>query len=130
MTIEEVHRSLELFIHNLIGENKWTRAELNIEIQPKMLGMSGNSFNGEDQTNLRTRYSKELGDQIKWLHEHTTEEGGNNKWNKALVHLTPNGKCEIKFIWDEEWQNEIDNYNNVEKELDPNYIPPKWHWEK
>lgn len=129
MTIEEVHRSLEHFLIDLIGTNSWTRAELNIEIQPKMLGMSGDSYNGQIRNNLRTRYSEELGNKIKWLHKHTTE-GGNQKWNKAQVHLTPNDKLEIQFIWDEQWQNEIDTYNSREKELDPNYDIPKWRWEE
>lgn len=129
MTINEVYNSLGQFVMDLIGENDWTRAELNIKIQPKVLGMSGNSFNGEQRTNLRTKYPEELGNKIKWLHELTTE-GGNNKWNKGKFVMTPDDKFEFEFIWDEEWQNEVDSYNKAEKDNDPSYEIPKWHWEK
>ncbi|MCL1670015.1 hypothetical protein M2T82_18285 [Elizabethkingia ursingii] len=45
------------------------------------------------------------------LHEITTE-GGNNKWNKAIFTLTPDGDFDMEFIWDQELQNEIDRLAN------------------
>jgi hypothetical protein len=35
----------------------------------------------------------------------------------------------MEFIWDQEWQNEVDIYNRQEAQRDPNYKPPAWHWE-
>lgn len=45
------------------------------------------------------------------LHEITTE-GGNNKWNKAIFTLTPDGGFDMEFIWGQELQNEIDRLAN------------------
>ena len=41
------------------------------------------------------------------LHEITTEEGS-NKWNQAIYTLTPDGKFDMEFIWDQELQDEIE----------------------
>jgi hypothetical protein len=50
-----------------------------------------------------------------YIHElHTiTTEGGHNRWNKLEFTLFPDGKFDLQFIWDQEWQDEIDGYNNV-----------------
>lgn len=39
------------------------------------------------------------------LHEITTE-GGNNRWNRAVFTLTPNGVFDMEFIWDQDLHNE------------------------
>ena len=45
-----------------------------------------------------------------------------NKWNRALFVLLPKNDFEIEFIWDKEWQDEIDSKNAQEELKDPNYI--------
>jgi hypothetical protein len=44
------------------------KAELNVKIQPKVLGMSGNCYTNDKKLSLRTSFDDELDEQIKWLH--------------------------------------------------------------
>ena len=44
------------------------------------------------------------------LHEITTEED-NNKWNKAVFTLTPDGSFDMEFIWDQELHDRIESYS-------------------
>lgn len=129
MTINEVYNSLGDFLINLIPNEDWTVAELTISIQPKMLQMSGFSHGDFDEKiSLRTKFDSELKSKILWLHNLTTEKG-KNKWNRGIFKVTPDQKFEFEFIWDEQWQDEIDIINKAEKEKDPNYDIPKWHWD-
>ncbi|HEY8400102.1 MAG TPA: immunity protein YezG family protein [Cytophagaceae bacterium] len=77
---------------------------------------------------MRTKFDDDLEEKIKWLHTTTTEED-KNKWNKAKFSVTPDGKFDMEFIWDQEWQDEIDGYNQQAEKEDTNYKAPKWHWE-
>jgi hypothetical protein len=129
MTVNEVYNSLGSFLLDLLPDKNWLKAELNIEIQPGVLGMSGDCLCDDEKISLRTRYNDELKSAIKWLHA-TTTEGGYNKWNKAKFTITPDNQFDMEFIWDQEWQDEVDRYNREEAEKDPNYTPPKWGWEK
>ncbi|WP_288788687.1 hypothetical protein [uncultured Elizabethkingia sp.] len=43
---------------------------------------------------------------------HITTKDGNNKWNKAIFTLTPDGDFDMKFMWDQQLQNEIDQLTN------------------
>lgn len=129
MTVNEVYNNLGSFLLGLLPDKNWLKAELNIEIQPGVLGMSGDCLCDGEKVSLRTRYNDDLKAAIKWLHT-TTTEGGHNKWNKAKFIITPDKKFDMEFIWDQEWQDELDRYNREEAEKDSNYSPPKWHWEK
>ena len=129
MTVDDVYNHLGLFLIELLPENKWVKAELNIEIQPGMLGMSGDCYCEDETISLRTKYTKDLKFSIKRLHTIITE-GGHNKWNKAIFTITPDKNFNMEFIWDQEWQDEVDGYNREFAENDPDYILPKWHWEE
>ena len=108
----------------------WSKAILTLEVQPKY-----SSYNGVFETPNRIQdvsvfdFPIEIGEAIISLHRITTN-GGHNKRNKAKFTVTPDKQFEIEFIWDEEWQNEVDRKNSIEVAKDPSYIPPKWHWEK
>jgi len=128
MTVNEVYNRLGSFLIDIIPDSQWKKAELNIEIQPGMLGMSGGCFCKGQVISLRTRYDDELKSAVKWLHQITTE-GGSNKWNKAVFTITPDKKFDMEFIWDQEWQTEVDENNRRAELDDPNYKAPKWHWE-
>lgn len=129
MTVNEVYNSLGRFLLGLLPATEWLKAELNIEIQPKMIGMSGSCFTGSEKRSLRTKPDNDIKEKINWLHA-TTTHGGHNKWNKAKFTITPDKKFDMEFFWDKEWQDKVDNYNRQEAERDPSYTPPKWHWEK
>jgi len=129
MTVNEVYNNLGSFLLDLLPKEEWSKAELNLKIQPKVVGMSGKCYTSDKTVSLRTKFDDELEEMVKWLHA-TTTEGGNNKWNKAKFTITPDKKFDMEFIWDQEWQDEVDRYNREEAEKDHNYRPPKWHWEK
>jgi hypothetical protein len=129
MTVNEVYNSLGRFLLGLLPNEEWSKAELNLKIQPKLVGMSGKCYTKEKTLSLRTSFDDELEEKIKWLHTVTTE-GGHNKWNKAKFSVTPDKKFNMEFIWDQEWQDEVDDNNRREAERDSSYTPPKWHWEK
>ncbi len=129
MIVNDVYNSLGIFLFGLLPDKEWTLAIINIEIQPGVLSMSGDCLCKDETISLRTRYNRELGEMIKWLHT-TTTKGGFSKWNKAKFTVTPDKKFNMEFFWDEELQKEIDENNQKEAERDPNYKPPKWHWEK
>ena len=129
MTINEVYNSLEDFLMNLLPNEFWSKAELNIKVQPKMVGMSGKCYAPDKEISLRTKFDNKLEDKIKWLHKKTTH-GGNQKWNKAKFSITSEKKIEMDFVWDQEWQDEIDEINRQAKNRNGKYELPKWHWEK
>jgi hypothetical protein len=129
MTVNEVYNSLGSFLLGLLPNGEWSKAELNLKIQPKVVGMSGKCYTPVKEVSLRTKFDDALEEKIKWLHTVTTE-GGHNKWNKARFSITPDNNFNVDFFWDEKWQEEVDRYNKQEEERDHSYTRPKWHWEK
>jgi hypothetical protein len=129
MTIEKVYDSLSSFLLSLLPNDEWFKAELSVKIQPKMVGMSGKCYTSTKELSLRTKFDDALEAKIKWLHV-TTTKGGQNKWNKAKFTITSDNQFHSSFIWDQEWQNEVDMYNKQEAERDINYRPPRWHWDE
>jgi len=128
-TINEIYNMLGASVIDNSPES-WIEGILRLEVQPKH-----SSYNGIYKTNKGDidisvfDFPLETGDAIISLHKLTTE-GGHNKWNKAKFTVTPDKKFDMEFVWDQEWQDEVDGYNRQEAEKDPNYIPPKWHWEQ
>ncbi len=80
---------------------------LYIDIQPGVLGMSGDSFHAtREPVSLISRYDDELEEMIKWLHV-TTTQGGHNKWNQATFTVKPDNTFAMEFIWDQKSQDKI-----------------------
>lgn len=129
MEINKVYNNLGAFLLGSGLEDNWIKAELRIKIQPMMIGYSGKCYTEDQSITFRARLDRDLRNQITWLHELTTK-GGHNKWNKAVFTITPDKKFDMEFIWDVEWQTDVDE-NNRQAELDdPSYMAPKWHWEE
>jgi hypothetical protein len=129
MTVNEVYKNLASFLLSILPEGNWQKAELDIEIQPGMVGLSGTGYYPTEQVPLRTKSTSELKDQIRWLHALTTE-GGTNKWNRAKFIFKPDNSFALEFEWDEAWQSKVDYYNEEARKNNPSYTPPKWPWEK
>lgn len=131
MTNTDIYKELGQFLLSIIPEelkDNWNSAELNIEIQPGMLGFNGNCFSKENRTSLKTRTPSELRTAVKDFHTAMTKDG-TNKWNKAKFTLYPDHKFDLTFIWDEVWQKEVDDLNKKEEKRDPKYSRTKWPWE-
>lgn len=129
MNLNDVYTSLANFLLELIAEKEWQKVELNLKIQPKVTGMSGKCYTSDKVISLRTKFDDNIESQIIWLHLTTTNKG-NNKWNKAVFTLYPDNQFKIEYIWDAEYQAEVDKYNQEAMEEDPSYEAPKWHWEE
>jgi len=106
-------------IYNFIGDcltsqitESWIKSELKIEITEGMVGYNGGFVNSQEEyKSFSVRdFPRELRKEIKNLHK-TTTEGGNNRWNRAIFRLYPDGKFDMEFIWDQELHDEIDRLN-------------------
>jgi hypothetical protein len=91
-------------------EGEWEKAVLNLEIQRGMTGFNGGYYfkSGEFKSFALKQFPRNIG--VKELHEITTK-GGQNRWNRARFTVTPDRKFDMEFIWDQEWQDRIDQLN-------------------
>jgi hypothetical protein len=112
MTVNEIYLEIGQAIYDSIEVEDWERAILNIEIQDKYLGTHFVYFL-KNNVKKSAKLIKEpnFADSIFELHSITTE-GGHNRWNKLAFTLYPDFKFNLDFIWDQEWQDEVDGYNN------------------
>lgn len=110
MTDAEIYQLLSKRIADSITEN-WEKAIANLTRVHKSVGFSGKYFNVDGtENNLETNFDFFDGSAIHELYSITTE-GGKSKWNKLVFTLFHSGKFETEFIWDQEYQDEIDHWN-------------------
>ncbi|WP_123846905.1 hypothetical protein [Chitinophaga lutea] len=109
MTVDEIYLNIGQSIMNAIEADNWTNAQLNIEIVGTgVVGYTGDYNIGTAKHDISVRkIPREIRNWLKELHEITTE-GGSNKWNKSVFTLSPDGKFDMKFIWDQELYDEIE----------------------
>jgi len=62
-------------------------------------------------------------------YHHFTANKEESKWNTLKFILTPDNKLQNNFIWDAEWQNEVDAAGLAYKKRKRKYILPKWIWQ-
>lgn len=110
-TVEEIYT----FIGQVIVDNldiEWNEATFNMKVIEGVTGYHGGVKNIDNEfTSFSLRnFPDEMDDAIEKLHEITTE-GDHNRWNKAKFIMDANHKFEIEFIWDQEYQDEVDRLN-------------------
>jgi hypothetical protein len=114
MNIDEIYLNIGQSISTAIDESNWTDARLRIEI----VGNGVVGYTGDYQVDNRTldisvrKIPREIRNWIRELHS-ITSEGGNNKWNKAVFTLNPNGKFDMEFIWDQQLNDEVEGLARV-----------------
>ena len=110
-TVNEIYLEIGQNILNLIEDDEWVEAHLFIDRFHKTVKFNGN-YILKDKTKkfLDVWNIKIESDSIHQLHAITTE-GGHNRWNRLEFTLFPDFKFDIKFIWDQELQDEVDGYN-------------------
>lgn len=88
---------------------EWVKAKLDIEVIGKMVSFTGNYLNNKNETKQIDvdEFDFQLTFDVLELHKITTE-GGNNKWNRAVFSVQPDGAFDMEFIWDQELQDEIE----------------------
>lgn len=124
-----INKLLHDFLLKINEIDTWNILVVEIELQPNFIGISGFCITNQDKRiSLRTRTDDHFDDIIKSYHIYNSDI--NNKWNKINFSLNLNRSESLSFIWDQEYQNEIDELNLTAKKQNPDYVLPKWHWEK
>ena len=110
MEVNEIYLSIA---NSIVGSlnTEWHKAVLKSELQEGVTGYNLAYFDEkENRKSVRFVKPSYLSEQMHLLHSITTE-GGHNRWNKLEFTLFPDGKFDLQFIWDQEWQDEVDGYN-------------------
>lgn len=108
-TVDEIYLDIGQSIANAIEEDNWTNARLDIKIVGAgVVSYTGNYNIGDATHDLSVRkIPRDIRNWIRELHEITTADGS-NKWNESVFTLTPGGKFDMEFIWDQQLQDEIE----------------------
>ncbi len=113
MTVDEVYLEIGQNICNIIEDDEFLSATLKIERLHKYVGYNGFYFNGKNERKyLDVRNLEINSESIHELYAITTD-GGHNRWNRLEFTLLPTFKFDLQFIWDQEWQDEVDGYNKT-----------------
>ncbi|MBS0031739.1 hypothetical protein ACTJJ0_32405 [Chitinophaga sp. 22321] len=103
-TVDDIYEKLVQAVSNSIETNTWRKAQLHLEVLGTSVDFKG-YLNDNERFNAPGGFS--LAKSVLNLHSITTE-GGNNKWNRAIFTVTPDGKFNMEFIWDQALQDEVD----------------------
>lgn len=117
MTVNEIYRYLGQRLYDSIPETikNWDKALIQAERLDKYFSASAKLLIKDSEINLANfEPGWEMSRYVHQLHAITTE-GGHNRWNKLEFTLFPDFKFDLQFIWDQEWQDEVDGYNNNSK---------------
>jgi len=95
--------------------NNWKQAILHIERQEKSVGFRSSYVDADNkEVEISTTAEYSAVKAVKALYKHTSEFPLKHKdWNKAKFVVTPDYKFKIEYIWDQEWQDEIDRLNKT-----------------
>jgi len=93
--------------------NEWKSASLKIKRLEKNVGFEcyyidtkGNNIDIDTSVNYQTAKA------IQKLYEITQNQSLEHiNWNRAIFTLYPDSKFDIKYIWDQELQDRVDQYN-------------------
>lgn len=113
-TVDEIYQSIADNINNSIDQQNWAKAKLDIEIT----GVGVVGYSGAYEVNnichdiSVRKISRDVRTWVRELHSITTE-GGNNRWNRATFTLEPNGKFDMKFVWDQALQDEVERLSKT-----------------
>ncbi len=113
MTVNEIYTYLGQKIYDAIPEEieTWDKAIMNAQRLDKYFSAGATLFVNEKIINLEDFEARsEMAQYVHKLHAITTE-GEHNRWNKLEFTLFSNFKFDMRFIWDQEFQDEIDSYN-------------------
>ena len=113
MTVNEVYNYLGGKIYDAIPSEieEWDKAKMYAKRLEGYFSANAKIYINENELELEYFEARwEMATYVHKLHAITTE-GGHNRWNKLEFTLFPDGKFDLQFIWDQEWQDEVDGYN-------------------
>ncbi|HEY8400099.1 MAG TPA: hypothetical protein VIK89_02495 [Cytophagaceae bacterium] len=93
--------------------NDWKKALLHIERQEKSVGFKSSYINSlDEEIKIDTEVDYYTSKAVQELYKITTKHPLKHiNWNKALFSLYPNNHFEIDYMWDQEFQDEINRLN-------------------
>jgi len=111
MTVNDIYLSFGEALHESTVDEDWKSAHLFILCLEGTARFNAHYLNIKDEkTSIKARNFSKLYESVHELHAITTE-GGHNRWNRLEFTLFPDFKFDMKFIWDQELQDEVDGYN-------------------
>ena len=118
---ELLHEITELLLEGSLDLNNWTEIIINIErpssdsigVQAEYLDSNGEIVHISGRKILNNKF--EL---FHELYQAMTAQTDKHKWNRAKVTLDKDGKLNIKFDWDQEPVEELEELSN---EYDPRW---------
>ena len=108
MTVDEIYQNIAKNISEAIKED-WQHAVLRLEVLDGMVSNTGVYYDAKGQEKQLDveEFDFQLTFDILELHRITTE-GKSNKWNGAVYELSSDGKFDMEFIWDKDFQDEVE----------------------
>jgi hypothetical protein len=108
MTVDEIYLAIANNLTKVIKED-WRNAVLHLEVMDGMVSNTGTYLNvsGQEKQIDVDEFDFQLTFDILEL-RNITMAGGNNKWNRAIFTLTPDGKFNMEFIWDQQLHDEVE----------------------
>lgn len=103
-TVDEIYEKLAKAVLSSIETDDWRKAHLHLEVIGTSVDFKG-YLNDSERFNAPGGFS--LARSVLNLHSITTEKS-NNKWNRGIFTLMPDGKFDMEFIWDQALQDEIE----------------------
>lgn len=107
-TVDEIYAAIATNIVDALKED-WISATVNFEVLDGMVGYDGSYVSGAGQEGQIDvdEFDLQLTSDLLELHGITTA-GGNNRWNRAVFALEPQGKFDMQFVWDQELHDEVE----------------------
>ncbi|MBP5365245.1 MAG: hypothetical protein J6Y82_04915 [Bacteroidales bacterium] len=106
---------LSLLANDILNKNHqqpFDRILVEIQRQENFVGFCCWSFLNNEKNNLHLHLGFHEAKAIMKLYTITqTQPPIHKDWNKAKLTLYPDGKVDMEYIWDAEWQAKIDKYN-------------------
>ncbi len=113
-SIDDIYSSIAQHLSDCIHED-WDNITLEVERDNNdVIGFSGDyiSINGELKYLDVGALNDQVDDDFNEIYAIMTENGDNNKWNRATFKLKQDGKFSIDFDWDQVLADEVSQFNS------------------
>ena len=114
MTEQEVFQILgEKALESIREVSSWKSVSLKIKRLEKNVGFESYYIDHKDNklgvdTSINYQTAKAIHELYEFTQSHPLEH---KNWNRAVFTLYPDNKFDMEYIWDQELQDRVDNYN-------------------
>jgi len=92
-------------------DDKWDYALLKMMVIADTVELNLHFYYNENAKNTKLNGAFKCSLEVLKLYKLTHEHPNYKKWNRSTFRLYANSKMQIDYIWDEELQKEVDEYN-------------------